>query len=432
MPESSFDAVPINPEEDGAAVLEPGLSELLSPLDEIEDMDKIFETYERQFINNQHFDEDQLLVDTSADTISQHIIKSRASDLDDVSDASGDGQNVLLATSDHEFNGVVATVRSVLEDLNSSRQVIANQPINTTSEDNNRTIIVVVTTNIVTNIEPMEPSKGQHAELSFGLNNLLSFLPTAPPQPRLDLHNRITTEFFNGELLDTTISIEGVARSEAVTPTETITDAYQDVEQMATNLPRLTEHRIAESVDEGTFTILPEEIIADVKVAENSTPAATVDEIDQILISTMPITKDDVVVTAQPETNRIQPEHTSQASISNDDVHSIIGNMPDDRIPDIIESIPHEEVRNKYLQDIPKEDHIPMASKVEHPLGIPDDARRLEDINEYVVEDLPIKISEGRSTNINNSSPDKCMVLVDGVPYVPTQCLDNVKQFGKK
>lgn len=399
LPESPIDATSLN---DAPSKPDAKLTDLVAPIDDIEDMETIFENYERQY--NSHDDlgatNDQLLVEPSSldETFSRHIISSRASNPHQLEDASGNGPV-------DEASEAVATVRSLIEGLgdvpNSDQSsAIVDVASNTSSERENRTIIVVVTTNIINNKDDKdneERSKEQHSQLSFGLNNLIPLLPTVAPQPRLELHNQITTEFFNAELSEKIISVDGVARS---IETADIPDRVTEITKVFTDSTR------TETISEEITTILPN------VHSDQSTELAS---------------------------NYSSPPDTHSNDGGPDGIDNFNKNSPDDRIPDIIESMPHEEVREKYIQDIPREEHIPMVSKVENPLGIhvPSDNRRAEDVSEYVVEDLPVdedagRVAEAIIIDVDNVVPDRCKVLVDDVVYGTKECFNDTDMNGKK
>lgn len=398
LPESTFEVAPAN-----IGPLKPSasLSDLLAPIDDIEDMEKIFENYERQYSNNDNLAaDDLLLVEPSLDDArSRHIISSRASDPDAPFDASGNGQAIVITD---EVSESIATVRNLIEELDEQQhQQIVKHPTNSSSERENRTIIVVVTTNIInrSDKEDEEPNRAQHNQLSFGLQQLLPFLPTAAPQPQLDLHNRITTEFFNAGFVDNkAVSTDGVDRSGDL---DSVTEMYEKpMEVSNTNV-------IIEMVSSAE----PLEFSTNQPNIENST-----------LLSA----------------NSSLLEDTHSGDYGSNDNNFNVNTNDDDRIPDIIDSIPHEELREKYIQDIPKNEHIPMVSKVENPLGIhiPADNRRIDDISEYVVEDLPIDEDAGREAeaiiiDVDNVVPDRCKVLVNGMVYGTKQCFNDTDKIGE-
>lgn len=179
-----------------------------SSTDTDEDIDKIFETYENKYINNQKWDEEKILPSDN----NPLLISSRKPE-----------EVQLDVETTTVFDDIVKSVQTIVEDFN---ETTAKQ--NETMRDD-RTIVVVVTTNIYLDENDAAKNKQMHNELSFGNSEfLVSQQKQVPRHKSMEMHNQITNEFFNSNDISTENVLPNVTNGRSISYGKTQENMHTD------------------------------------------------------------------------------------------------------------------------------------------------------------------------------------------------------------
>lgn len=158
-----------------------------------DDIDKIFETYEKEFTKNEKWLDADSHYTTGVEI--DPITKSNVNDIEPVPI-----ENLPEIAPESTTDGIISAVHNIVD------TITTNEDEDNKKNDNDRddrTIVVVVSANVFNTPVPIEGSadkqKEQHMELSYG-QAVLDLNHTTTGHPLTDFHNKIASAFFNDNI----------------------------------------------------------------------------------------------------------------------------------------------------------------------------------------------------------------------------------------
>lgn len=330
-----------------------------------DDIEKIFESYENQYIKNSNWFND----DTQ---------------LRNIKETENDEKSIEGKTEENSTLRELETTEPTVDDVVESIHNIMDDKIETKTNRTDRTIVVVVTTNVFNVNGSDESGKRQHTLLSFGTPGMLP-KPTST-DATIEMHNKITTEFFNSNP-SPIIEQSGIIKTnkekefheennfgeEIVVPEA---EDEREFDISTTEKPKTQEEyynfnvidirRLRDSVD-----IPSSDYNSAIVEGRNFDDTLSNDNSNDVLriLKIIPSRSEDEINTASLS----KPFDIS------------IQEQPDSSLMEAMENILDTDVRKAFERDIPQTRHVPLDINIEEEaLYAP-----LKDLSEYIVEEIP-------------------------------------------
>lgn len=351
-----------------------------------DDIEKIFETYENQYIKNSNWFNN----DSPTRNLKEAEVDSSIQKPVDV-ESEGNSTPSDSETTDTTVDDVVDTIHNIID-----------EKIEKKKNRTDRTIVVVVTTNVFNVNGSDDTGKRQHTLLSFGTPGMIP--KETSTDATLALHNKITTEFFNRSPI---IKESGIIKTDGEKFNHSISKTNEYHGDNNSNsvdiLPTTEDERVIhisttekpnkqdESHDEynnvyDNFNNIDIRRLHDSIEIQNSA-FKPVDAESRNFDPTIPNDNSNDILRIMKIVPSRSEEEINLSSLSKPfDVP--VQEPKDTSLMEAIENILDKDVRKAFERDIPHTRHVPLDINIEEEaLYAP-----LKDLSEYIVEEIPINI----------------------------------------
>lgn len=325
-----------------------------------DDIGKIFEAYENMYVKNSEWvnHDDQRTTSVNDDETS--TVSNTEEELP---------RELDIDTTEATADDVVETIHHIID-----------EKIDAKKNRTDRTIVVVVTTNVFGVNGSEDSNKRQHSHLSFGVPGMIH--KESSTDATLEMHNKITTEFFNNNPPTVSEQFEAI-------------DTKENEKSLADNVETIVDDGLDNSADTNPTT--EDADLCDVTTTETPETEKLNDDLepeynfdirhlhnsDDAPVEGRKLNEDltnDILRIMKVIPNRSDDEGLSKP------FEIPIPEPEDSSLMEAMENILDTDVRKAFERDIPQTRHVPLDINIEEEtLYAP-----LKDLSEYIVEEVPV------------------------------------------